>query len=197
MRPSVRTCCAVLLVVPAVAACAAGADEAPHRSGEEPRGPAAAYHESRDFAAPPELPGAMVVSGLRQLAPAVIAADWRTPAGRLRRTPGKNIDWPRAMAPDSWRVRVSSPTVPLRVVLYRYPTVGSNGIPAGDAGQEEVCEATGARCTVTRGNPGTVEIRPGAETYGYFVVQAAWLYSRDGEATVSWAFRVSRPTVVR
>jgi hypothetical protein len=31
--------------------------------------------KSRDFAAPPELPGAMVVSGLRQLAPVVIAAD--------------------------------------------------------------------------------------------------------------------------
>lgn len=30
-----------------------------------------------------------------------------------------------------------------------------------------------------------MEIRPGAETYGYFVVQAAWPYSGDGETTVS------------
>jgi len=96
-------------------------------------------------------------------------------------------------------------------VMYRYSTVGATGIPDEAAGTEQVCTGEAASCSVAANGRAAVDVRPGGMARdGYFVVQATWLVSpavsgegtspveqrEQGETSISWAFRITAPTVV-
>jgi hypothetical protein len=203
-RRTPRTCAAALVaaaVVTTLTACSGGEERAKRRT------PAAAGGPGRGWvrvAAPDVLPRATVVVGRRRFVPMTVAQDWSARGGPVR-VPVGRVTWRRVRRARTWALRIASAVQPSRVVLYRYRSVGLDGVPDTASATESVCAAVAASCTVAAGDRGSqVVVTPRRLSRGgYFLIQAAWLVppsdppaggnpTSPGEVSATWAFAATR-----
>ncbi|SCL25540.1 hypothetical protein GA0070616_3124 [Micromonospora nigra] len=120
--------------------------------------------------------------------------------------PADHVDWPtvRLTGPDR-RATLEFDTnqLPSRVVVYRYPRVGVDGVPDETTGTETICGFSRPTATCSRTGDGTAPARVSvaieADDLPYLVVHAAWplLTGRRPGADVSvvsasWVIRVDK-----
>lgn len=207
-----RCSSAMLVATALLVGCSVGSRAGP-RSVDRDRGESgfeetAPYVPRDAVQAPPTPPAAEILTDAGRADPVVVALDWRTAEGGPVLSPAAALNWPQPVTTHSWALEIASATRPFRVVMYRYVSVGPTGIPEEAAGDEIVCSAVHADCSVSVGSaPGRFEVRRQiGPRDGYFVVQATWLNSRvvdlggpsaigvpdeEDEASISWGFRVT------
>ncbi|NGM12824.1 hypothetical protein O3597_24310 [Verrucosispora sp. WMMA2044] len=155
--------------------------------------------------APLEPPALSLVAGARREPLRRIMVDWSARGGPVTGPP-RHVDWPAARLTGTTRrvtMEFGTAQLPSRVVLYRYPGTGADGIPDEDAGTETICgySTPAASCSRTGGGdrPAQVDVALDVEAGGYWVVHAAWpvLVGRSSTEQVpvvsaSWVVRVDQ-----
>ncbi|MFC4336831.1 hypothetical protein [Salininema proteolyticum] len=131
----------------------------------------------------------------------LIAADWNPGSGTALEAPA-SLRWPSAAAPrGSLDFSFSTPQVPVRVVVYQYPGVDSNGIPAEEEGTETICGWNDPDLPCSREGDGeediTVTVDPLPRAGDHFVLHAAWKAPVEDQSradpeivSASWVIRL-------
>jgi hypothetical protein len=208
LSPSIALGCLAL----ALSACSEGArslanDRVPSRNAQEPKqtdnARTAPYLPRAASEAPEQIPAVVVVADKLNVSPIVVAHTWDSGEPGIPYV-SKQLDWPSvAVAPSRrWTLRIVTTSIPHRIVYYRYPRLGPDGIPNEGDGQEEYCRfrEPNASCSYDLSDAGSaISISTQHQDIGeYTVIQAAWWRrpiasrSSDLEVSVSWAFSTTR-----